>query len=115
MRHFFEGAPLEFADAGSQLVLAKIKAAGDLTVYSQSLSLLTHFNLWNKETCTDESGSPTGRCCNDCIGPTTHKLAQYSGLAGLKACSADVLVTAGAGDIDRLVPQAIQHMQRRRT
>jgi hypothetical protein len=89
MRHFFEGAPLEFADAGSQLVLAKIKAAGDLTVYSQSLSLLTYFNLWNKETCTDGSGSPTGRCCNDCIEPTTHKLAQYSGLAGLKACSAD--------------------------
>lgn len=89
MRHFLEGAALEFADAGSQLVMAKIKAAGDLTVYSQSLSLLTHFNLWNKETCTDEFGSPTGRCCSDCVQPTARKLALYSGLSGLKACSAD--------------------------
>lgn len=32
----------------------------------------------------------------------------------LKACPVDVLVTAGAGDIDRLVPKALQHMQGRR-
>ena len=31
----------------------------------------------------------------------------------LKARSVDVLVTAGAGDIDRLVPQALQHMRAR--
>ena len=31
----------------------------------------------------------------------------------LKARSLDVLVTAGAGDIDRLVPQALQHMRTR--
>ena len=57
---------------------------------SQSLSLLTYFNLWNKDTCTDSNGSPTGRCCNDCIKPSKHKLIAYTGLKGLKACSADV-------------------------
>ena len=29
----------------------------------------------------------------------------------LKACPVDVLVTAGAGDIDRLVPDLLQHLQ----
>ena len=89
MQPFFGGAHLEFGDVGSQLIFAKLKAAGDLTVYSQSLSLLTQFNVWNKETCTDKNGSPTGLCCLDCVRPTVHKLDQYSGLAGLKACSAD--------------------------
>jgi UDP-N-acetylmuramate--alanine ligase len=47
----------------------------------------------------------------------THKhLSTSDSIFGdLKACSVDVLVTAGAGDIDRLVPQALQHMQDRRT
>ena len=36
MRHFLE-AHLEFGDVGSQLIFAKLKAAGDLTVY-RSLS-----------------------------------------------------------------------------
>lgn len=46
----------------------------------------------------------------------THKhLSTSDSIFGdLKACSVDVLVTAGAGDIDRLVPQALQHMQDRR-
>ena len=54
---------------------------------------------------------------NGCLitSPSPHKhLATSDSIFGdLKACSADVLVTAGAGDIDRLVPQALQHMQRR--
>ena len=29
----------------------------------------------------------------------------------LKACPVDVVVTAGAGDIDRLVPKVLQHLQ----
>ena len=47
----------------------------------------------------------------------THKhLSTSDSIFGdLKACSVDVLVTAGAGDIDRLVSPAIQHMQDRRT
>ena len=47
--------------------------------------------------------------------PHKHLATSDSIFGDLKACSADVLVTAGAGDIDRLVPQALQHMQRRRT
>ena len=47
--------------------------------------------------------------------PHKHLSTSDSIFGDLKACSADVLVTAGAGDIDRLVPQALQHMQRRRT
>ena len=46
--------------------------------------------------------------------PHKHLSTSDSIFGDLKACSADVLVTAGAGDIDRLVPQALQHMQRRR-
>jgi UDP-N-acetylmuramate--alanine ligase len=46
---------------------------------------------------------------------STHKhLSTSDSIFGsLKACPVDVLVTAGAGDIDRLVPQALQHMKDR--
>ena len=46
---------------------------------------------------------------------STHKhLSTSESIFGsLKACPVDVLVTAGAGDIDRLVPKALQHMQDR--
>ena len=43
--------------------------------------------------------------------PDKHLVASDSIFTSLKACPVDVLVTAGAGDIDRLVPQALQHMQ----
>jgi len=43
-----------------------------------------------------------------------HLVPSDSIFTSLKACPVDVLVTAGAGDIDRLVPQALQHMQDRR-
>ncbi len=46
--------------------------------------------------------------------PDKHLVASDSIFTSLKACPVDVLVTAGAGDIDRLVPQALQHMQDRR-
>ena len=46
--------------------------------------------------------------------PDKHLVASDSIFTSLKACPVDVLVTAGAGDIDRLVPQAHQHMQDRR-
>ena len=45
--------------------------------------------------------------------PHKHLATSDSIFGDLKACPADVLVTAGAGDIDRLVPQALQHMQDR--
>ena len=46
---------------------------------------------------------------------STHKhLTTSDSIFGdLKACPLDVLVTAGAGDIDRLIPQAVQHMKAR--
>ena len=46
--------------------------------------------------------------------PDKHLVASDSIFTSLKACPVDVLVTAGAGDIDRLVPKALQHMQDRR-
>ena len=45
--------------------------------------------------------------------PHKHLSTSDSIFGDLKACSVEVLITAGAGDIDRLVPQAIQHMQER--
>ena len=47
--------------------------------------------------------------------PRKHLSTSDSIFGDLKASSADILVTAGAGDIDRLVPQALEHMQNRRT
>ena len=46
-------------------------------------------------------------------GPHKHLTTSDSIFGDLKARSVDVLVTAGAGDIDRLVPQALQHMRAR--
>jgi UDP-N-acetylmuramate--alanine ligase len=46
-------------------------------------------------------------------GTHKHLSTSDSIFGSLKACPVDVLVTAGAGDIDRLVPQALQHMQDR--
>jgi len=46
-------------------------------------------------------------------GPHKHLSSSETIFTSLKACPVDVLITAGAGDIDRLVPQAIQHMQDR--
>ncbi|HCC63971.1 MAG TPA: UDP-N-acetylmuramate--L-alanine ligase [Flavobacteriales bacterium] len=46
--------------------------------------------------------------------PDKHLVASDSIFTSLKACPVDVLVTAGAGDIDRLVPKALQHMRDRR-
>ena len=46
--------------------------------------------------------------------PHKHLSTSDSIFGDLKACPADVLITAGAGDIDRLVPQAIEQMQGRR-
>ena len=47
--------------------------------------------------------------------PRKHLSTSDSIFGDLKASSVDILVTAGAGDIDRLVPQALEHMQNRRT
>ena len=50
----------------------------------------------------------------DNISGTPKHLSTSDSIFGdLKACPVDVLITAGAGDIDRLVPQAIQHMKER--
>ena len=46
-------------------------------------------------------------------GAHTQLTTSDSIFGDLKARSVDVLVTAGAGDIDRLVPQALQHMKAR--
>jgi UDP-N-acetylmuramate--alanine ligase len=46
-------------------------------------------------------------------GTHKHLSSSETIFTSLKACPVDVLITAGAGDIDRLVPQAIQHMQDR--
>ncbi len=46
-------------------------------------------------------------------GAHKHLTTSDSIFGDLKARSVDVLVTAGAGDIDRLVPQALQHMRAR--
>ncbi len=98
MKDFLAGAGREFPDPASQLVLSTLTAAGHGaedgagesaggSIYSQSLSLVTHFNMWNKGICTDAAGSPSGRCCNDCIEPAVNKLERFTGLVALKACS----------------------------
>ena len=46
-------------------------------------------------------------------GTAKHLSTSESIFGDLKACSVDVLVTAGAGDIDRLVPKFLEHMQDR--
>lgn len=46
------------------------------------------------------------------ISSTHKKLASSETIFdSLKACPVDVVVTAGAGDIDRLVPKVLQHLQ----
>ena len=53
-------------------------------------------------------------CLLDNISGAHTQLTTSDSIFGdLKARSVDVLVTAGAGDIDRLVPQALQHMKAR--
>ena len=98
MKDFLAGASHEFPDPASQLVLSTLAPdrhatahsndeSGGLSIYSQSLSLVTHFNMWNKGICTDAMGSPSGRCCNDCIEPAVNKLERFTGLVALKTCS----------------------------
>ena len=50
----------------------------------------------------------------DNISSTAKHLSTSESIFGdLKACSVDVLISAGAGDIDRLVPKFLEHMQNR--
>ena len=55
-------------------------------VPAMSVALVKQFNQWNKETCTDQQGGSTGRCCYDCLIPTLHKLSRYQGYDSLMTC-----------------------------